>query len=197
MKPAANEIQIELRIRYKGRLNTRALLNSISPIEHALYLSDRRDVESAGSALELPSMVVDASIERLRKYRNARLAVDEVSSGSIVLSGVVAAVALFVLKATLGEAFKEAVRESEPFQALRKYFKSQIDEKARFIANQLASVGRKRKLRMQVEHRPRSKEEPNRITVEMDATSDEFQSLESLGEALSDSPDEHGRGDSI
>ncbi len=95
-----------------------------------------------------------------------------------------------VLKATLGEAFKEAVRESEPFQALREYLTSQIDEKARFITDQLGVVGRKRKLRMEVHHRERTKEKPHRITVEMDVTSDEFQRLKSLGEALHNSSDE-------
>ncbi len=98
MHSEAAEIQIELRIRYEGRLNTRTLLNGLSPVEYALYLSDRRDVENAGRALELPAMVVDASLERLRRYRNARLAVDKVRSGSIVLKGVVAAVALFGLE---------------------------------------------------------------------------------------------------
>lgn len=128
-----DDIVIELHIG-TGNVDPSLLVESLEILEGALHASDRHDVERAGSRLELPGFVRDASLERIRSYRHQRIHFREAATGSIVLIGAVAAVALFVLEKTIGEAFADGFKESRVYQELRTFFRDQIDRKALFIA---------------------------------------------------------------
>jgi len=133
-----NDIVIRLKIEgNKGGTDTKHILQAFESLEIALYESDRQDIEDLFSQRLISRIVADASLERLRRYRHNRLLLRNAENGSIILEGVVAATTLFILENTLGEAVKDAIKESEPYQKIKEWFKERINSKASFISNAL------------------------------------------------------------
>lgn len=141
MEYTENDIVIRLRMRGKnGVVDAKNLLQSLDSIEEALYESDRKDIELLHEAGLITRLVADAALERLRRYRHNRLLLRNAENGSIILDGVVAAVPLYILKITLGEAIEKAVQESEAFNNLKEWFKDHIDQKSDYVLNALRNA---------------------------------------------------------
>jgi hypothetical protein len=152
-----DDIVIRIRMAGDGAIDAKAMIEALDIAEGALYASDRNDVEQAARELRLPAYVRDASLERLRHHRHQRLLIEEAQTGSIILVTVVAAVSLFVLEKTVGEAFADGFKETRAYGELRDFFRRQIDAKTIFIAEALrrAFGGRKREVSVQVDAVPR------------------------------------------
>jgi len=152
-----DDIVIRIRMAGDGAIDAKVMIDALDIAEGALYASDRNDVEQAARALRLPSYVRDASLERLRHHRHQRLLLEEAQTGSIILVTVVAAVSLFVLEKTVGEAFADGFKETRAYSELRDFFRGQIDAKALFIAEALrrAFGGRRREVSVRVDQVPR------------------------------------------
>jgi hypothetical protein len=149
-----------------GAIDAKVMIDALDIAEGALYASDRNDVEQAARELRFPAFVRDASLERLRHHRHQRLLLEEAQSGSIVLVTVVAAVSLFVLEKTVGEAFVDGFKDTSAYGDLREFFRKQIDAKALYIAEALrrAFGGRKREVSVRVQ--PTLHHGPHVIEVE-------------------------------
>jgi len=161
-----DDIVIRIRLAGDGALEAKVLIDALDIAEGALYESDRNDVAQAARELRLPNFVRDASLERLRHHRHQRLLLEGAQTGSIVLVTVVAAVSLFVLEKTIGEAFADGFKDTRTYGDLREFFRKQIDAKALYIAEALrrAFSGRKREVSVRVQ--PKLDEGPNVIQVE-------------------------------
>jgi hypothetical protein len=133
--PSEYDIVVSLRLSGDDGIEPNFLVKTLDNVETALYQSDRRDVEEAARALDLPAFVRDASLERLRHHRHKRLRIERASTGSVQLDTVVLAVSLFVLQTTVGEAFKEAAKTSQTYEAIREFFRRNLDRKVSFIAD--------------------------------------------------------------
>lgn len=174
-----NDIVIRIRMAGDGAIDAKVLIDALDIAEGALYASDRNDVEQAARELHLPGYVRDASLERLRHHRHQRLLLEEAQTGSIILVTVVAAVSLFVLEKTIGEAFADGFKETRAYGELRDFFRRQIDAKALFIAEALrrAFGGRKREVSVRVNPVPR----PGPHVIEVDAITPANQSRAQVG----------------
>jgi hypothetical protein len=161
------DIVIELRFMRERPLDAKILSQALDTLEVALYASDRRDIERITLELDLPTLAKDASLERLREHRNRRLLLTEARTGSLILEGVVAGVALFVLKNTLGEAFKDGFRETDSFNRIKDFFRREIDNKALFIAEHIRRAFASRRGSVTVQALPPGSDQPNRIVVEL------------------------------
>jgi hypothetical protein len=160
------DIVIRIRLAGDGAIEAKVMIDALDIAEGALYESDRNDVAQAARELRLPNVVRDASLERLRHYRHQRLLLEEAQTGSIVLVTVIAAVSLFVLEKTIGEAFADGFKETRAYGDLRDFFRNQIDAKTHYIAEALrrAFSGRKREVSVRVQ--PKLDGGPNVIQVE-------------------------------
>lgn len=188
MEYSRPDIVIEVHLRGEASVDAKSVISALDTLEAALYASDRQDVERAASELRLPPIVKDAALERLRRYRNRRLLLRDARRGSLVLEGVVAAVALFVLKGTLGEAFKEGVKESDVFEDLKRFFRDVLDEKAFFISEYLRRHYSQKKRKATVRSVSARSGERSRVVVEIavEELPEERPAPRSLGEELQD-----------
>ena len=75
--------RVEIKIG-RGAIEPKALLMALNLMEKAVYDVDRRRIaESARAMPELPTIVVDASLERLRSFKDRRLRLVGARTGSI------------------------------------------------------------------------------------------------------------------
>jgi len=92
-------------------------------------------------------VIIDAVRSRLQKYDRSTFVVTKTTPGSIILSGFVGAIALWLLKKTFAEAFEEAWRKSNTRKKLVEWFRENIDAIAdnttKSIKQELARAHRK------------------------------------------------------
>lgn len=186
MDGRGSDIVIELHLSHAGALDAKAIVEALGDLEAALYSSDRRDIEMVTAELELSRLVRDASLERLRRYRNQRIKIVDAHSGSLVIVGTVAGVSFWVLEKTLGEAFTEAFRESHAFSNLKEVFREHIDRKYLFLVESCRRVFGRRKRRASVVAPPTNPAEPYRIRIDIEAGPAEgkAEGVRTLGELL-------------
>ena len=160
------DIIIEIRLHGGDHVRSKLLLQAFDSLETALYASDRKDIELAASQLEISKVVRDASLERLRQYKNNRLLLMEARTGSIEIAALVAGVSFFILNQTLGETIKESYTHSKIHSTLRDFFSKQIDDKALFIAESIRRAFVSKKQDVTVKLQPPTGDKPNRVVVD-------------------------------
>jgi len=165
-KPTPNDIRIIIRIKGERRdveidsskaafeqnlIDPKLIIQVFDSIENALYESDKYDVQSFFNRLpdkskrDLPPLVEDASINRIREYRHNRLIVSEANSGSIEFTAFVVAAAYLVLNNTLKHVLGDAWKKSILHQELVRVTVETIDNKTLFIAEKLRRAFLKKK----------------------------------------------------
>ena len=159
----ASRFDIQIQLHFEGReisgsenlIDSRDVLKFLDIVESAIYASDRNDIYRVERALRqngitLLPIVIDACLERLRHHRHKRLLLEEARPGSLALIGVVAAVSFFVIEKTIGESFAEGYKESDTHKKLKEVFRILVDEKTRFIVENLERLISSRKVRANV-----------------------------------------------
>ena len=161
------DIVIQIHIQDSNGIHSKELLQTLDTLETALFASDRLDIERASEKLEIPSVIRDACLERLRKYRNDRLLLTGAKNGSIELFGVVAGVSYFVLQKTIGETFKEGFKETNVHDNLKEFFRKAIDDKALYISESLRRVFANKKKQANIKMIPSDNANSNRIIIDI------------------------------
>jgi hypothetical protein len=113
----------------------------LSDIERVVYANERQLLREALAEFEssISAVVRDAILYRFEQRRGQALLVTSIEQGSIVIEAFVAALALGVLKITLGESFKEAWKGSDFDQALQGFFRSKLKDVPKAIVKRLAA----------------------------------------------------------
>ncbi|MCB9764213.1 MAG: hypothetical protein H6739_30860 [Alphaproteobacteria bacterium] len=124
----------------RSSIDPKMILHVFGDLERALYESDRRDVERFAEGFLRSDVVKDASLERLRRYRNRRLKIVDAKPGSLWITGSVLAVSYFVLEKTIGQSFVEGWQDTNAHRHLREFFASQIDIKYKKLAQLIESA---------------------------------------------------------
>jgi len=163
----SHDIVIHIRLSCDGGAESIDFRDAFDLIENVLYASDRRDIEYASQSLQIHSIIADAAKERIRNLRHERLRITEVSTGSIILEGTIVAVALFVLKKTIGEPIGEAYKKSMPYKELSDFFRYLIDEKTIFISEKLRKISYARGYMSDVRHEIKSPDSPRHIYLDL------------------------------
>jgi hypothetical protein len=184
--PEFGKSDIVIKIHLSGTKHhaSKTLIKCVDTIETALYASDRKDIEQATTDLHTSRLIRDASLERLRQYRNNRLLFFDAKSGSIELFAIVAGVSYFVLKQTIGESVKEGFKESEVGDKLKELIKKQINSKALFITESLRRVFETRKETVDIKLLPPSSYEPNQIIIDISEQTEPKYLIGSISEEL-------------
>ena len=135
-----SKYDIEIRIKIcdpSNRIDSKYIIDALNIVETALYRSDIEDIEMACSKLGLSEIILDASKERLRRFRHHRLRIYNVNTGSIYIYGLVMATAYFILKNTVGESIKVAYKDSNMHKKLISIFRENISDKVHSIIKNL------------------------------------------------------------
>ncbi|MFQ5622668.1 MAG: hypothetical protein ACE5FS_04655 [Paracoccaceae bacterium] len=98
-------------------------------IDSIAYQIDREEVFQFCRRYRVPELLRDASLERLRRFRNQRVIVSDIRSGSIDIIFTLAATAGFVLSATVGKSALDGYRASRFNNDFREFISSFIDLK--------------------------------------------------------------------
>jgi len=181
-----SDIEIHVHLHEDGNINSKALLQALDTLETSLYASDRQDIEFASIELDVPAVVRDACLERLRRYRHDRLILTGDRHGSIEIIGVVAGISYFVLNKTIVESFKKGYEDTELHNNMRQFFKKSIDDKALFISENLRRVFANRKKDVNIKALSSSENKSDRIIIDISSEpkSKKKMQIRSLGEEL-------------
>ncbi|MCB1600246.1 MAG: hypothetical protein H7A19_05750 [Rhodanobacteraceae bacterium] len=189
MKYRPHDIVLHVRLACDEGTESLNFRDALDLIENVLYNSDRRDIEQASQSLRIPPIIADAAKERIRNLRHERLRITNVSTGSIVLEGTIAAAALFVLKKTIMDPFGDAYRKSRLYGELSNFFRQIIDEKTLFISEKLREMSHKNGYVPEVRHEIKSPDIPRHIFIELRRDDEtKRRRIPSLGEELDKNP---------
>jgi len=131
-------IDIEVKIQQKASKELpysvfRKILDSVNT---AVFNSEKNNLMLIQKEFpEFPEVAFDAANYRLNKYRYSAILIKELRPGSFIIGGVAAALAIWLLKLTLGETVKEAWLESQGHQKLKEFLLKIMDGKKRSLAN--------------------------------------------------------------
>lgn len=186
MKAGRFDIQLDIHLQgQNGRIDPKYLLQVLESIETSLYASDRKDIEQVAKELRISKVIRDASLERLRLQKDRRMIIVDAKSGSLEIIGLVAGVAYFVLEKTIGEAFSEGFKETGMYEKLKDFFKTKVDEKALYIAENIRRAFASKKREITVKALPPAEDRPNIIEIEVSGKiGEEVELIKSLGEEL-------------
>src|SRR5437868_1968218 len=110
----------------------------VNAIERVVFEVEREELEYLIEAIPgIPLVAADASRQRLYVRRGQSVLVESASGGSIVIACVVSALALWILKETLGETIKEAWRDSPTHHHLKDFLSRERTLKTEQIAQRL------------------------------------------------------------
>jgi hypothetical protein len=110
-------------------------------IETGVFVTELDEVDALQKTFkDVPNAIFDAVRWRVRTYQGATVHIENAGQGSIILGGLVAGVAVWVLQQTLGETIKEAWRESSWHEQLKHYLTQQRGTKARKIKDEIIKM---------------------------------------------------------
>ncbi len=163
---AGQDIVIRIQINEEA-LDAHDLVRVLDILEEALYESDRTEIIRAGQQSELPGFIVDAALERLRRFRRKRIRLQAVRHGSFELDGALTAAAKYVLALTIAEAIKNGIQRSAPFTRLSQFITDGINEKYSELIKTLRVVFMSHKLSCDIQALPMPDNEPKILLIKV------------------------------
>ncbi len=112
---------IGIHVRFSGRQSFPSALISdvLDIIDDAIFQTQKRDLEYAKNNIELPELSLDAALHRIDNYHGVNFLLKGSNRGSLIITGIVAGLAFWVLKNTLGETLKEAWKDTDMHRRLK------------------------------------------------------------------------------
>jgi len=150
MEKHMDEIQIEVHFCQRQSVATSTLTTVLRSIESAIIETEKQEIEVLSDKIkDIPVVAIDACYERLRKYNGFAYRLSATRSGSVVVVGLVAGVAYYVLDKTLGETLKEAWLESKMHEKIKNLLTDRRNVRAHKISD---LIHKKLKRRMPIDY---------------------------------------------
>jgi hypothetical protein len=128
---------IEIRVRYvnSDSFPADAVAKTIEHLDSIVLEQEGRELETLARDLDgIPALALDATRHRLSVHSGESILFYSASEGSIILCGVIAGLAAWILEKTLGETLKEAWVESDLHKKLKRLLLAGSRYKAENIA---------------------------------------------------------------
>jgi hypothetical protein len=135
---------VRIVLRLKGaKVLIRDVTSAFDDLEATLYQTDRDLVEKVAESIKIDSLIKDAALERVRRYRGQRIQLKHIGEGSFVFELALSGVAVWVLKETVGECIKKGWKDSSAYSRLSDAVKDSIENLAENIVLTMRNLGRK------------------------------------------------------
>ena len=141
--PEVKELKLSLVFDYPlGSVPSYDLTKCIEHCEDAAYQSEFDDMFVLYSSLasEDFQLFFDAMRFRLSRLKGQILHLDEAQNGSIVLGGIVAGAAFWIIENTLGETLKDAWKESDLHKQIKEILIKNLQVKPKQIASKVKQL---------------------------------------------------------
>lgn len=152
--PTATDLKVVLTFCHKsGKIPSRDLARCLDHCEESIYISELDDISSLdGLDKKVSADLIKVMRFCLESRRGTLLNIGNASQGSIVLGGLAAAAAYWVIGKTLGETLKEAWKKSELHKKIMKFLLMRFQNKPKQIAEYMKRrIEEDEKLDMSVE----------------------------------------------
>ncbi len=138
---------IIVRVKFKGNIVPAELVQELlDNIEDAVYRSEEEDIRrlfNDSSNIQIPGVVKDACLFRFNNHRGNALIIESTEKGSLIIEAVVAGLSYWLIQNTIGETFKEAWKETELHEQIKRFFLSgrvkDDNKKAKDIESNISS----------------------------------------------------------
>ncbi|MHC4720135.1 MAG: hypothetical protein ACYSYT_06640, partial [Planctomycetota bacterium] len=111
---------------------------TLSIIEDEIFNSEWEELGRLFSEFkEISPVVADACYERIRRSKGNSFLIKGSADGSIILIGLVAGLAFWIVKNTIGESFKKAYQKSQLNERLTNFFLTRIGGKSEELRDNL------------------------------------------------------------
>jgi hypothetical protein len=133
------EIGIELHFSGAPAFPAQLILGAIEAVERAVSWEEREEIEAMQKDLGdvVPEAVFDAIRYRIDRTAGRAINFDRASSGSLILGGIAAGLAIWFLDKTLGETVKDSWLESSFHERLKQFLSLRLKGKAQRIAKNI------------------------------------------------------------
>lgn len=132
------DIRIELRFVGSSRFPARLVLGAIEAAEFAIKQAELDEIEELAREFPgIPAAAFDAMRYRAQTLTAQALNFETASTGSIILAGIAAGLAYWLLDKTLGETVRQAWEESELHARIKQFLLKRLKTKANTIASNI------------------------------------------------------------
>jgi hypothetical protein len=137
----ADEPDIHIELQFKGAqyFPAQLLLGIIEAVDRAIARAERDEIDEIEKVFsdDIPKPVFDAMRYRAQNLTARSLNFESASSGSIILAGIAAALAYWLLDKTLGETLKESWKNSNLHSRMKEFLSARMGAKAARIAKDI------------------------------------------------------------
>lgn len=136
----SNDIRVELYLTDRQLFSSELIRYYLEKVEKAVYRTELGELGYLKQTLpdEL-GPIFDAVRYRAERFKSRTFYIDNVSNGSLLLSGIATGVTMWVFDKTFGEAFKEAWKKTELHAQMVGILSHRVDVRARQIASGINS----------------------------------------------------------
>lgn len=181
MNYTPNDIILKIRLSQDININAQYLHFLLDSLEKSLYESDREDINRIFNKIYVSDIYRDACLERLRKYKNNRINLDDIEKGSFILYFSVTAVSLILAKEVLSQ--DDAVNPYS-YQKFKAEFRNHLESKALYISEKIRKVLIEKKQSSEVKFNKKNDNTPFEITINIESNDRNSKKNPSIGNEL-------------
>lgn len=132
------QIPIQIRVEFPAFVSAGNVSRIAALTEQAVFELELAELEYLRQEFrEIPTSIYDAAILRLYRKAGSSVLVKEAQSGSLILGGIAAGLAIWLLNQTIGETVKEAWLESESHTRLKEILLTRFGGKKQALGKQI------------------------------------------------------------
>ncbi len=134
------ELKISLRISGGEAFPASLIAQTMMVIESEIFDLEYEELEIIFAELDdIDQIVKDACYHRINRFKGNSLRVSETKPGSLILAGVSAALAYWLVENTIGESIKDAYKQSELHEQLKRILLRRFPSRRKKLASKLNS----------------------------------------------------------
>lgn len=132
------DIYIELKFCGRKYFPADLIERIIQIVDQAIYSAEIQELDEIRNKFkEIPDDFYEIAKNKLEEYRSGYFLVGNISSGSLIVVGTIAAVLLWIFKITFGETIKQAWLESDWHNEIKNILLNNRQDKIKSIVNSI------------------------------------------------------------